>query len=354
MHGGLCETCDGGCVDGAGAYGAFLAASVQDGGHLHGAGCNERTDAHGTTDFVAGDCEGRHPAGVEVDGHRAECLHRVRVHGNTVFCGDSGDLGDGLYGTDLIVRPHDGHERDVFGVLFDEFADGLRVDATVLIYGDPFELRAFCLFEPFAGFFHGVVLNGGDENSGALRIFFAALPVDALDGEVVRFGAAGGENNLGGVGTDCASNAFAGVFDGGAGVASYGVKGGGVAAVAHLFDHGVDGGGQYVGGGGVVEVDAAVLTVGFCAHGSSCWVVGRFFASLILSRSIRALLGVFTCGWVGERYSPGTCGAVRGLFVGCAVHLGTCSRFFSIPLRFPAIPATLSVWRRLLALSCTW
>ena len=122
-----------------------------------------------------------------------------------------------------------------------------------------------------------MVLNGGDENSGALRVFFAALPVDALDGEVVRFGTAGGENNLGGVRSNSAGDAFAGVFDGGAGVASYGVQGGGVAAVAHLLDHGVDGGGQYVGGGGVVEVDAAVLTVGFCAHGSSCWVVWRLF-----------------------------------------------------------------------------
>ena len=237
---------------------------------------------------MAGDCEGRYPAGVEVNGDCAECLHRVRVHGNTVFGGDSGDLGDGLYGTDLIVRPHDGHERDVFGVLFDEFADGLRVDATVLVYGDPFELRALCLFEPFAGFFHGVVLDGGDENSGALRVFFAALPVDALDREVVRLGAAGGENNFGGVGSDGAGDAFAGVFDVGAGVAAYGVQGGGVATVAHLFNHSVDGGGQYVGGGGMVEVDAAVLTVGFCAHGSSCWVVGSFSPHLFY-RALSAL-----------------------------------------------------------------
>ena len=165
----------------------------------------------------------------------------------------------------------------------------MRVDATVLVYGDPFELRALCLFEPFAGFFHGVVLDGGDENSGALRVFFAALPVDALDREVVRLGAAGGENNFGGVGSDGAGDAFAGVFDGGAGVASYGVQGGGVAAVAHLFDHGVDGGGQYVGGGGVVEVDAAVLTVGFCAHGSSCWVVWRLFSPRLFYRALSEL-----------------------------------------------------------------
>ena len=354
MHGGLCETCDGGRIDGAGAYGAFLTASVKHGGQLHGAGCNQRADTHGSTDFVTGDCEGRYPAGVKINGHRTERLHRIRVHGNTVFGGDSSDLGDGLYGTDLVVRPHDGYERDVLGVLFDEFADGLRVDATVLVYRDPFELRAFCLFEPFAGFFHGVVLDGGDENSGALRVFFAALPVDALDSEVVRFGTSGGENNLGGVRSNSAGDAFAGVLDGGAGITSGSVQGGGVAAVAHLFDHRVDGGGKHVGGGGMVEVDAAVLTVGFCAHGSSCWVVRRFFASLILSRSIRALLGVFTCGWVGERYSPRLFGGCSGLFGGCAVHLGTCSRFFSIPLRFRAIPAMLSVWRRLLALSCTW
>ena len=178
----------------------------------------------------------------------------------------------------------------------------------------------------------------------------AALPVDALDREVVRLGAAGGENNFGGVGSDGAGDAFAGVFDGGAGVAAYGVQGGGVATVAHLFNHSVDGGGQYVGGGGMVEgrrgrSDGWFLRSWFLLLGCR-----QFFASLILSRSIRTLLGVFICGGVGERYSSGR----SGLFGGCAVHLGTCSRFFSIPLRFPAIPATLSVWRRLLALSCTW
>ena len=193
-----------------------------------------------------------------------------------------------------------------------------------------------------------MVLNGGDENSGALRVFFAALPVDAFDGEVVRFGAAGGEDNLGGVGSDDAGDAFAGVFDGGAGVASYGVQGGGVATVAHLFDHGVDGGGQYVGGGGVVEVDAAVLTVGFCAHGSSCWVVGRFSASLILSRSIRALLGVFTCGWVGERYSPGTLGSCSRAV--CRLR-GTLRSVFKILFYTPEIPGNTGNAIRLAAIT---
>ena len=262
---------------------------MKHGGQLHGAGCDQRADAHGAADLVARDCEGRYPAGVEVDRHRAECLHSVRVHGNTVFSSNGGDFGDGLYGTDFVVRPHDGHEGNVFGVLLDEFADGLRVDATVLVYGDPFELRALCLFEPFAGFFHGVVLDGGDENSGALRVFFAALPVDALDREVVRLGAAGGENNLGGVRSNSAGDAFAGVLDGGAGITSGSVQGGGVAAVAHLFDHGVDGCGQYVGGGGVVEVDAAVLTVGFCAHGSSYWVVWRLFSPRLFYRALSEL-----------------------------------------------------------------
>lgn len=139
----------------------------------------------------------------------------------------------------------------------------------------------------------------------------------------------------------------AGAFNGGAGVASYGEE---VAAAAHLFNHGVDGGGQYVGGGGMVEVDPAVL--GLVSRRlmlppaglSSAVFSPVYFIALYPHPSRHVHLGR-----VGERYSPGT-----SRWPGCAAFtLGT-FKILSIPLRFPAIPATLSVWRRLLALSYTW
>ncbi len=177
---------------------------------------------------MARDGEGRYPAGVKINGDRAECLHSVRVHGNTVFSSNGGDFGDGLYGTDLVVRPHDGHERNVLGILFDELANGLRVDTAVLVHGNPFELRALCLFRAIRRFPPRRGAQWRRRESGALRVFFAALPVDALDCEVVRLGAAGGENNLGGVRSNSAGDAFAGVLDGGAGITSGSVQGGGL------------------------------------------------------------------------------------------------------------------------------
>ena len=146
------------------------------------------------------------------------------MHGNPVLGGDSGNLGDGLHGTHLVIGPHDGHERDVLGVLLDELADRLRVHAAAFVHWNPFDVRALGLFKPLAGVFHGVVFDGGDENSGTPSVFLAALPVDALYGEVVRLGAARGENNLGGVGANGAGYAFAGVLDGGSGVSAQGVQ----------------------------------------------------------------------------------------------------------------------------------
>jgi hypothetical protein len=50
--------------------------------------------------------------------------------------------------------------------------------------------------QPFHGVQDGVVLDGGGDDACAPRVGVTPRPVDALDGQVVAFGAARGEDDL--------------------------------------------------------------------------------------------------------------------------------------------------------------
>jgi len=96
----------------------------------------------------------------------------------------------------------------------------------------------------------GVVLDGGGDE-------VVAGVEDAEEGEVVAFGAAGGEDDLGGAATEEASDGLAGVVDGGACVLALLVDGAGVAEVLEEEGtHGVEDLGEQGGGGVRVHVDA--------------------------------------------------------------------------------------------------
>src|SRR6185312_6385579 len=86
---------------------------------------------------------------------------------------------------------------------------------------------------PFDGVLHGGVLDAGNEDAVAGGVGVAAGPVEALDGEVVRLGAAGGENDLGGVRPGGCGDGFAGGLNRGAGAAAGPVKGGRIAATGN-------------------------------------------------------------------------------------------------------------------------
>jgi hypothetical protein len=108
--------------------------------------------------------------------------------------------------------------------------------------------------EPDAGGQHGLVLDGGGEDPvGRLGGALDGAAQDLVGG----LGAAGGEDDLAGLGAEQVGDALAGPFDGAAGALAPPVNAGGVAEVLaqegeHLVEHfGVDG-----GGGVVVEVDA--------------------------------------------------------------------------------------------------
>ena len=82
-----------------------------------------------------------------------------------------------------------------------------------------------------------------------------AGPVESLDGEIVRFGAAGGENHLGGVGPGSGCQRLPGILHRPAGPAARAVKGRGVAGPGQLAGHrgqGLRGEGR---GRGMIQVD---------------------------------------------------------------------------------------------------
>ena len=103
----------------------------------------------------------------------------------------------------------------------------------MLVDGQPNSFCAFMLFQPLDSVLHGGVFNTGDQDAVARRFGVVAGPEQALDGEVVGLGAAGGENDFGGVGTGGRGNGFAGCFHCGAGTTARSVERGRIAATGN-------------------------------------------------------------------------------------------------------------------------
>ena len=109
MRGGLGKSCDRGGIYGAGTHETLLPTPVQNRGELRCSCGDKRTDAHGTANFMPGDRHRIDPAVAEVNGYRTESLHRIRMHGNTVFRGYGGNILNGLYSANFIICPHNGN-----------------------------------------------------------------------------------------------------------------------------------------------------------------------------------------------------------------------------------------------------
>ena len=125
---------------------------------------------------------------------------------NALLLADGADLRDRLHGPDLVVREHD---RDQDRLLGDRVPNLLRGDAAVLIDVEVRDAEALSL-QPLAGVEHRLVLGARGDDVVAL------LPVElghALDGEVVRLGRAGGEDDLLLASADQAGDLLARLFD---------------------------------------------------------------------------------------------------------------------------------------------
>ena len=119
---------------------------------------------------------------------------------------------------------------------------------------------------------HGVVLGGAGDEVFAARSVAAG---EAEDGEVIRFGAAAGEDDLVRAAAEERGELVAGIVERGAGLASGGVDGGGVAVV--LLQVGAHGG-EHLGGEGcgrvVVEVDHQIIQ---SSTTPPCWFLSSTF-----------------------------------------------------------------------------
>jgi hypothetical protein len=76
------------------------------------------------------------------------------------------------------------------------------------------------VFEPAHGIQDGVMFYGGGEHAASAGVGGTACPVEALDREVVGFGAAAGEDDLAGAGAEDLGDLLAGLLDDAAGTAA--------------------------------------------------------------------------------------------------------------------------------------
>ena len=130
-----------------------------------------------------------------------------------VGAGDGGQLGDRLHRADLVVGPHDADQRDRAGVGRERRLEGRRVDPAGRVDRQPLDLGALVLGQPERRVHDRVVLDGAGEDPGPARVGGPPAPVEALDGEVVRLGAAAGEEHLAGPGADGLGERLAGLLD---------------------------------------------------------------------------------------------------------------------------------------------
>lgn len=171
---------------------------------------------------------------------------------NVSLSTDLPDFFDWLDHPNLVVHRHDGDEP---GVGPDGGSERIEVDDAVGVNGEVGDVEAL-LLEITAGVEDALVLRlGGDDV--ALLLFIEVH--DALDGDVVGLGGAGGEDDFLGGGVDEGGDLGAGALDGVVGLPAVEVGAGvGVAEAGEVVgEHGVEDTGVDGGGGLHVEVEGA-------------------------------------------------------------------------------------------------
>ena len=241
---------------GAGAQPALLAAAVQDRLERGVAPHEQRPHAHRGAELVARQGEGGRPGGREVHGDGADGLDGVGVQRHAVGGGDPGRLRHRLDRADLVVRPHQRGQRGPLrrrrqrGLPRREVHRALRVD------GHEHRLGALVGGEPVHDVEHGVVLGAGEHDAGPLARARTAGPVQPLDGQVVRLGAAGGQHHLGRVRPQGGRDRLTGLLETQLRPAPRGVQGRRVARDRGGLGEGRERARTHRRGGGVVQVHA--------------------------------------------------------------------------------------------------
>ena len=112
--GGFAEADDAGDIFGAGAEAALVMAAVEKLAEASAALDEERADAFGGVELVAGDREKIELKGFHVDRNFSGRLHGVAVEVDVGFGGDAADFRERLDGAEFVVGVHDCDE-DGFG-----------------------------------------------------------------------------------------------------------------------------------------------------------------------------------------------------------------------------------------------
>ena len=228
-----------------------------------------------------------------VDGDFADGLGRVGVEDYAALVTELADFGDGLDDADFVVGEHD---RDQDGLVVHGALEVFEIDEAVFLHRHVSDAVAVFL-QALAGVEHGFVLGDrGDDVVALLAVHFG----DALDGEVVALGGAGGEDHFLGGRADQLGDALArGLHAFFGGPAEGVIAAGGIAELLHevgqhFFQHP-----RVHGGGGVViHVDGQLHALGVGVW--TAWWPGEFLrrCSLIASP---------TCSLIVVRWNCTTC-----------------------------------------------
>ena len=194
----------------------------------------------------------------------ADGLDRVGMHRDAEFGPDRGELGDRLDRADLVVGPHQRDESGLGGVLLELRAQVGGRDDAVGVDREQDELGAGLLGQPLRGVEDGVMFDRRGDDPATAGVGVPLCPVDPLDRQVVGLGAAAGEDDLGGPGTDRRGDGLAGLLEPTTCGATGSVQRRGVTRLREDGRHRLDGFGQHLRRSGVVEVDRRL-------HGRSAW-----------------------------------------------------------------------------------
>ena len=157
-------------------------------------------DAVRAAELVAGHADRRpRRTGGEVDGQDPTAWTASVCSGTPYSAATAASSRDRHDGADLVVGPHHRHQRDALGASRERGAQGRRrAPARAGPTGSEDDLGALVLGEPLG---RRPARRGARSrrraSRRAARVGVAPRPVEALDGQVVALGAAGGEDDLG-------------------------------------------------------------------------------------------------------------------------------------------------------------
>ena len=270
QFGGAGEADDAGHVLGGAAPPAFLLTAIEEVLKLHAAAHIQKADALGAVDLVGRRRQHVDAQLVHVDGLMAEGLHRVGVEDDARLVGGRRQLANRLDGADLVVGEHDGGQD---GVRADGRLEVLNAHESVLVHGKIGHLEALAL-QRLAGVKHRVVLDGARDDVAPLG---GVGPGEALEGPVVRFGAAAREEDFARRRADEAGQALAGGSHGVGGLLAQGVNGGRIAEMlGEVGGHGLHHFGANGRRGRMVKVDLP--------HGAPASALGMDSPGTVLGR----------------------------------------------------------------------